>query len=69
MAPPLNATERVAAAGASGVAEHCTLQRYAYRVACAELLRDAGTDLDLAAQVWRRRHPTGRPPIGLVNPQ
>jgi hypothetical protein len=44
-------------------------ERYAYQVACAELLRDAGTDLDLAAQVWRRRHPTGRPPIGLVNPQ
>lgn len=43
--------------------------RYAYQVACAELLRDAGADLDLAARIWLRRHPTGQPPIGIVHPQ
>lgn len=110
MTRQLNATERVASAQASGVAERCTWHRrisreealteiarilepvepgrrrlvlsdaaaayvqtggvrYTYQVACAELLRDAGADLDLAGQIWLRRHPTGRPPIGIVHPQ
>lgn len=107
MAKQLNATERIAAAQASGVAEHCTLhgkisreqaladiaqtlervepgrrqlvlsdaaaayvqtggERYACEVACAELLRDAGADLELAGLATPA---SDRPPIGMVNPQ